>query len=95
MVGISSRDIKLYKDTFLTGTKKLPFIADETTTLSDIRKYVPDGQKIKFCYSGTPYACSGGSAEESLGEGTAEILRQVVEETPLHCTFSYGGKTNR
>ncbi len=36
-----------------------------------------------------------GSAEESLGQGTAEILRQMVEETPLHCTFSFGGKTNK
>lgn len=91
MVGASSRDIRLYKDIFLTGTKKLPFIADETTTLSDIRKYVPNGPEIISRYSGRLMPALEGSAEESLGEGTAEMLRQMVEGTPLHCTLSFGG----
>lgn len=98
MIGKSSRDIVLTKDIFLTGTKKLPFAADSTTTIGDVMKYAANAQELFDRYKSRlmPEFLSGADdipgANDALGEGTAEMMRQMIEGTPLHSIISFGGK---
>ncbi|SHL00958.1 beta-glucosidase [Anaerocolumna jejuensis DSM 15929] len=90
MIGKSSRDIVLTKDIFIIGTKTLPFIADCTTTVGDILKYVKNADELISQYGGNLMPSLPIDDSEGLGEGTAEMMRQMMDGIPLHSILSFG-----
>ncbi|SHO52739.1 glycoside hydrolase family 3 C-terminal domain-containing protein [Anaerocolumna xylanovorans] len=92
MIGKSSRDIVLTRDISVTGTKTIPFVADCTTTVGDIMKYVKNAQELMQKYGGELTPSLPADDDGSLGEGTAEMMRQMMAGTPLHSIISFGGE---
>lgn len=90
MIGKSSRDIVLTTDLSITGTKTIPFVADCTTTVGDIMKYVKNAQELMQKYGGQLTPSLPMDNVDSLGEGTAEMMRQMMAGTPLHSIISFG-----
>lgn len=92
MIGKSSRDIVLAKDIFVTGTKAFPFVADHTTTVGDIMKYVKNADELIQQYGGDLMPAIPADDAEGLGEGTAEMMREMMAGLPLHSILSFGGQ---
>ncbi len=92
MVGKSSRDIVLAKDIFITGTTAFPFVADNTTTVGDIMKYVKNANELIQKFGGDLMPAIPVDDAEGLGEGTAEMMREMMAGLPLHSILSFGGQ---
>lgn len=90
MIGKSSRDIVLTKDVSIAETKALPFVADCTTTVGDILKYVKNADELISQYGGNLMPSLPIDDSEGLGEGTAEMMRQMMDGIPLHSILSFG-----
>ncbi len=93
LIGKSSRDIVLTKSIEIEGTKKIPFIADCTTTFGDIYKYSKDPSILQKMIAGGNVLDMAGDAEtSSLGEGFAEMMKEMMDGLPLHSILSFGNK---
>jgi beta-glucosidase len=92
MVGKSSRDIVLAKDIFITGTTAFPFVADNTTTVGDIMKYEKNANELIQKFGGDLMPAIPVDDAEGLGEGTAEMMREMMAGLPLHSILSFGGQ---
>ncbi len=92
MVGKSSRHIVLAKDIFITGTTAFPFVADNTTTVGDIMKYVKNANELIQKFGGDLMPAIPVDDAEGLGEGTAEMMREMMAGLPLHSILSFGGQ---
>ncbi|BCJ98203.1 glycoside hydrolase family 3 C-terminal domain-containing protein [Anaerocolumna chitinilytica] len=92
MIGKSSRDIVLVKDIFITSTTAFPFVADNTTTVGDIMKYVKNANELIQKFGGDLMPAIPVDDAEGLGEGTAEMMREMMAGLPLHSILSFGGQ---
>lgn len=92
MIGKSSRDIVLTKDIYITGTTAFPFVADNTTTVGDIMKYVKNANELIQKFGGDLMPAIPVDDAEGLGEGTAEMMREMMAGLPLHSILSFGGQ---
>lgn len=90
MIGKSSRDIVLTQDITVTGTQTLPFAADCTTTVGDIMKYAKNASELMQQFGGSLMPSLPIEDADSLGEGTAEMMRQMMASIPLHSILSFG-----
>lgn len=92
MIGKSSRDILLTKSIDIEGTKKIPFIADCTTTIGDILKYSKDPSILQRLAqsSGLAEMLKADDNSSTLGEGFGEMMRQMMDGFPLHSALSFG-----
>jgi beta-glucosidase len=95
LIGSSSRDIRLTASVDIEGTKKLPFVADCTTTFGDVIKYSKDASILQRIAerSGLSDMMKADSASTTLGEGFSEMMRQMMDGFPLHATLSFANKS--
>ncbi|BCN32796.1 glycoside hydrolase family 3 C-terminal domain-containing protein [Anaeromicropila herbilytica] len=89
LVGSSSNNILLSQTVHIDSTGHLPFVVTDTTTCGDVYKYVKDpsifDNLIKKCILSVPL-----SEDNSLGEGSTEMIKQMFDGMPIHSILSFG-----
>lgn len=90
-IGASSRDIRLTGRLTLESTTVIPFVVKDYTTWGDILRYAKDPSplmELSGPQGGVPG--SGNEAkEDALGEGSSEMIRQMMDGLPLHSILSF------
>lgn len=94
LIGASSRDIKLSQAITMEGTKKIPFVAGSTTSCEDVELFAKDMTPLNEMLekSGFAEATSRENEDDSLGSGTAGLMRAMFTGTPLHSILSFSGE---
>lgn len=87
-IGDSSRNILLSHDVEITATKK-PGKINADTIISDI--LADDIGKEALSDVLKSVSLTGGGDSSSLGEGTDEMMRQMLSSLPLHAIISFSG----
>ncbi|MCH5268653.1 MAG: glycoside hydrolase family 3 C-terminal domain-containing protein [Lachnospiraceae bacterium] len=93
LIGASSRDIKLRQTMTIIGTKTIPFHADNTTTCEDVELFAKDVTPLNEMLEKSGFAeATENTGDDSLGGGTAEMMRAMFTGTPLHSILSFSGE---
>ena len=87
-IGDSSRNILLSHDVEITATKK-PGKINADTIISDI--LADDIGKEALSDVLKSVSLTGGGDSSSLGEGTDEMMKQMLSSLPLHAIISFSG----
>lgn len=92
LIGSSSRDIRLHYTIRITGTKEIPFVADETTTCEDVALFAKDTAPLDHMLRISGFAEHTSNVDdESMGAGTEELMKNMFSGTPLHSILSFSG----
>lgn len=93
LVGASSRDIRLRESIQITGTKKIPFVAGDTTTWADVEKFAKDASPLKRIQELSGFGSDDQTSDDdSLGASTGEMMEKMFADTPLHSILSFSGE---
>jgi beta-glucosidase len=94
MIGKSSMEIVLSSTITIESTVRKPFIVSNVTTFGDIYKYAKDSSILEtlFAKSGFGEFANPDSENTNLGEGSAEMMKEMFNGLPLHCALSFGNK---
>lgn len=89
LIGKSSRDFPLSTVVHVEGTTKLPFVVTDYTTCGDVFRFAKDpsvlDKLMKKCVLSAPVG-----QDNSLGEGSTELIKQMFEGMPIHSILSFG-----
>ena len=92
-IGASSRDIRLRQSIQITSTKKIPFVAGETTTWADVERFAKDPSPLKRIQELSGFGSEdSASDDDSLGASTGEMMEKMFADTPLHSILSFSGE---
>lgn len=94
LIGASSRDIRCRQTIFVEGSVKHPFHAGDTTTCGDVFLYAKDTKPLEDMLKKSSFGNGehqGDDSDDEMGTGTAERMRKMFEDTPLHAIISFDG----
>ncbi len=92
-IGASSRDIRLRQSIQITSTKKIPFVAGDTTTWADVERFAKDPSPLKRIQELSGFGSEdSASDDDSLGASTGEMMEKMFADTPLHSILSFSGE---
>lgn len=86
--GVSSRNLPLYSDVRVLSTQRIPFKLQDNTTFSDVLRYYDRPEALNPILDQLGKAF-GMINEEALGEGTHEMIGQMIDGMPLHSICSF------
>ena len=90
LLASSSRDIRLQDTVSITGSKKIPFVADYITTCEDVELFAKDGSALDEMLRGSGFAeATDHDGDDSMGSGTADMMKAMFTGTPLHSILSF------
>lgn len=89
----SSRDIRLQYTVSITGSKKIPFVADYITTCEDVELFAKDGSALDEMLRRSGFAeATDHDGDDSMGSGTADMMKAMFTGTPLHSILSFSSE---
>lgn len=93
LLASSSRDIRLQDTVSITGSKKIPFVADYVTTCEDVELFAKDGSALDEMLQGSGFAeATDHDGDDSMGSGTADMMKAMFTGTPLHSILSFSSE---
>lgn len=93
LLASSSRDIRLQDTVSITGSKKIPFVADYITTCEDVELFAKDGSALDEMLRGSGFAeATDHDSDDSMGSGTADMMKAMFTGTPLHSILSFSSE---
>ena len=93
LLASSSRDIRLQDTVSITGSKKIPFVADYVTTCEDVELFAKDGSALDEMLRGSGFAeATDHDGDDSMGSGTADRMKAMFTGTPLHSILSFSSE---
>lgn len=93
LLASSSRDIRLQDTVSITGSKKIPFVADYVTTCEDVELFAKDGSALDEILRGSGFAeATDHDGDDSMGSGTADMMKAMFTGTPLHSILSFSSE---
>lgn len=93
LLASSSRDIRLQDTVSITGSKKIPFVADYVTTCEDVELFAKDGSALDEMLRRSGFAeATDHDGDDSMGSGTADMMKAMFTETPLHSILSFSSE---
>ena len=93
LLASSSRDIRLQDTVSITGSKKIPFVADYITTCEDVELFAKDGSALDEMLRGSGFAeATDHDGDDSMGNGTADMMKAMFTGTPLHSILSFSSE---
>ena len=93
LLAASSRDIRLQDTVSITGSKKIPFVADHVTTCEDVELFAKDGSALDEMLRRSGFAeATDHDGDDSMGSGTADMMKAMFTGTPLHSILSFSSE---
>lgn len=93
LLASSSRDIRLQDTVSITGSKKIPFVADYVTTCEDVELFAKDGSALDEMLRGSGFAeATDHDGDDSMESGTADMMKAMFTGTPLHSILSFSSE---
>ena len=93
LLASSSRDIRLQDTVSITGSKKIPFVADYITSCEDVELFAKDGSALDEMLRGSGFAeATDHDGDDSMGSGTADMMKAMFTGTPLHSILSFSSE---
>lgn len=93
LLASSSCDIRLQDTVSITGSKKIPFVADHITTCEDVELFAKDGSALDEMLRGSGFAeATDHDGDDSMGSGTADMMKAMFTGTPLHSILSFSSE---
>lgn len=93
LLASSSRDIRLQYTVSITGSKKIPFVADYVTTCEDVELFAKDGSALDEMLRRGGFAeATDHDGDDSMGSGTADMMKAMFTGTPLHSILSFSSE---
>lgn len=93
LLASSSRDIRLQDTVSITGSKKIPFVADYVTTCEDVELFAKDGRALDEMLRRSGFAeATDHDGDDSMGSGTADMMKAMFTGTPLHSILSFSSE---
>lgn len=93
LLASSSRDIRLQDTVSITGSKKIPFVADYVTTCEDVELFAKDGSALDEMLRRSGFAeTTDHDGDDSMGSGTADMMKAMFTGTPLHSILSFSSE---
>lgn len=93
LLASSSRDIRLQYTVSITGSKKIPFVADYITTCEDVELFAKDGRALDEMLRRSGFAeATDHDGDDSMGSGTADMMKAMFTGTPLHSILSFSSE---
>lgn len=93
LLASSSRDIRLQDTVSITGSKKIPFVADYITTCEDVELFAKDGSALDEMLLRSGFAeATDHDGDDSMGSGTADMMKAMFTGTPLHSILSFSSE---
>lgn len=93
LLASSSRDIRLQYTVSITGSKKIPFVADYVTTCEDVELFAKDGSALDEMLQRSGFAeATDHDGDDSMGSGTADMMKAMFTGTPLHSILSFSSE---
>lgn len=93
LLASSSRDIRLQYTVSITGSKKIPFVADYITTCEDVELFAKDGSALDEMLRRSDFAeATDHDGDDSMGSGTADMMKAMFTGTPLHSILSFSSE---
>lgn len=93
LLAASSRDIRLQDTVSITGSKKIPFVADYITTCEDVELFAKDGNALDEMLLKSGFAeATDHDGDDSMGSGTADMMKAMFTGTPLHSILSFSSE---
>lgn len=93
LLASSSRDIRLHYTVSITGSKKIPFVADYVTTCEDVELFAKDGSALDEMLRRSGFAeATDHDGDDSMGSGTADMMKAMFTGTPLHSILSFSSE---
>lgn len=93
LLASSSRDIRLQDTVSITGSKKIPFVADYVTTCEDVELFAKDGSALDEMLRRSGFAeATDHDGDDSMGSGTADMMKAMFTGTPLHSILSFSSE---
>ena len=93
LLASSSRDIRLQDTVSITGSKKIPFVADYITTCEDVELFAKDGSALDEMLRRSGFAeATDHDGDDSMGSGTADMMKAMITVTPLHSILSFSSE---
>lgn len=93
LLASSSRDIRLQDTVSITGSKKIPFVADYVTTCEDVELFAKDGSALDEMLRRSGFAeATDHDGDDSMGSGTADMMKAMFAGTPLHSILSFSSE---
>lgn len=91
LIGASSRDIRLKQSIQMSSTKKIPFVAGDTTTWADVELFAKDPSVLDHIRDVSGFTGEDRVNDDSLGAGADEMMANMFADTPLHSILSFSG----
>lgn len=93
LLASSSRDIRLQDTVSITGSKKIPYVADYVTTCEDVELFAKDGSALDEMLRRSGFAeATDHDGDDSMGSGTADMMKAMFTGTPLHSILSFSSE---
>lgn len=92
LIGSSSRDMKLDAAIHITGTKRLPFHADDVTTCEDVELFARNPALLNDLLQKSEFDSATDMSEDHVDVGTVELMKAMFAGTPLHSILSFSGE---
>ena len=93
LLASSSRDIRLQDTVSITGSKKIPFVADHITTCEDVELFAKDGSALDEMLRRSGFAeATDHDGDDSMGSGAADMMKAMFTGTPLHSILSFSSE---
>lgn len=94
LLAASSQDIRQRLALHLESTTKLPFYVTNTSTCEDVYRFANDPSALDAMLEKSGFSQAADKEDDdSMGAGTAEMMRAMFNETPLHSILSFSGET--
>ena len=85
----SSRDVRQQLTLHLENDRKLPFTVTDISSCGDVYRFANDPSPLDTLLIKSGFADASDAAGDSMGGGTAEMMRAMYNDTPLHSILSF------
>ena len=89
LISASSRDVRQRLTLHLENDKKLPFYVEEMSSCDDVYNYANDPSPLDAMLAKSGFTDTSGGENDSMGAGTAQMMRAMFADTPLHSILSF------
>ena len=89
LLSASSRDVRQRLTLHLENDQKLPFIVTDITSCGDVYDHADDPSPLDDLMVKSGFIESAGKENDSMGGGTAMMMRAMYNDTPLHSILSF------
>ena len=89
LLSASSRDVRQRLTLHLENEQKLPFIVTDITSCGDVYDHANDPSPLDDLMVKSGFIDSADKENDSMGGGTAMMMRAMYNDTPLHSILSF------